>query len=49
MNSVYLIISGVGEIFPQSFASSGMNYYFTASGCMFERIRDRCGKTSPTS
>ena len=31
MNSIYLIISGIGNNFSQSFASSGMNYYFTAS------------------
>jgi hypothetical protein len=28
---------------------NGMNYYFTASGCMSERIRDRYEKTSPCS
>jgi len=37
---------GVGEFSSQNYESSGMNYYFTASGCMSERIRHRYEKTS---
>jgi len=37
-----------GEISSQNYESSGMKYYFTASGCMSERIRHRYEKTSPT-
>ena len=36
----------VGEFSLQNYESSGRNYYFTASGCMSERIRHRYEKTS---
>jgi hypothetical protein len=49
LNKIFLITLGVGELFSQSIGSSGMNYYFTASGCMSERIKDRYEKTSPSS
>jgi hypothetical protein len=36
----------MGDFAAQSCGPSGMNYYFAAGGCMSERIRHRCEKTS---
>ena len=36
----------VGNFFSKNRESSRMNYYFTASGCMSERIRHRYEKTN---
>jgi hypothetical protein len=43
---IILIVSRVGELSSQSRNPNGMYYYFTAGGCMSERIRDRYEKTS---
>ena len=41
-----VIIGGAGEFSSQNYEFSGMNYYFTESGCMSERIRHRYERTS---
>ena len=41
-----LILYGGREFLYQREGPSAMNYYFTAGGCMSERIRDRYEKTS---